>query len=244
MGRGGTRCDSVKERGVADRGQRWRRTEDLRPHPLRIARGRASPVHKVAHAIVEDSLREDAVRSMTRAHSLVASRRRLRPTLRPRPLALIGTRAEAGRGGHVLWCSRLGHRRRLICGGPAPLRRAEAGLVDDRGLGNVPAQGVAFLFLFCLLTAHGVAFAAPLRAPPLRARRPREVLIREHPFIFWLATWHTDRSVDLRAQTYDHPHRSTHLPSRPACPQPCTRTWSPATGLAWPPLQRSPGLTD
>ena len=179
MGRGGTRCDSVKERGVADRGQRWRRTEDLRPHPLRIARGRASPVHKVAHAIVEDSLREDAVRSMTRAHSFVASRRRLRPTLRPRPLALIGTRAETGRGGHVLWCSRLGHRRRLICGGPAPLRRAEAGLVDHRGLGNVPAQGVAFLFLFCLL-AHGVAFAAPLRAPPLRARRPREVLIREH----------------------------------------------------------------
>ena len=162
LGRGGTRCDSVKERGVADRGQRWRRTEDLRPHPLRIARGRASPVHKVAHAIVEDSLCEDAVRSMTRAHSFVASRRRLRPTLRPRPLALIGTRAEAGRGGHVLWCSRLGHRRRLICG-PAPLRRAEAGLVDDRGLGNVPAQGVALLFLFCLLLllfcllTHGLA---------------------------------------------------------------------------------------
>ena len=241
MGRGGTRCDSAKERGVADRGQRWRRTEDLRPHPLRIARGRASPVHKVAHAIVEDSLREDAVRSMTRAHSFVASRRRLRPTLRPRPLALIGTRAETGRGGHMLWCSSLGHRRRLICGGPAPLRRAEAGLVDDRGLGNVPAQGVALLFLllflFCLLTAHGVVLLRRLRAAPQRARRPREVLSREPIGAL--------RSVDLRAQTYLIIHTDQHiiLSARFACPQPCTRTWSPVTGLASSP-ERSPGLAD
>ena len=154
-----------KERGIAGRGKRWRRTENLCPHPLRVTRGRASPVHEVAHAVVEDSLSEDAVRSVARAHSFLASRRRLRrrrPTLRPRPLALIGTRGETGRGGYVLRCHRLGHRWRLICGGPASLRRAEAGLVDDRGLRNIPAQGVAFYFLAAHAAVRG---GRPGRAP-------------------------------------------------------------------------------